>query len=164
MAKVQIIIGTVDGHAFDVAATVLQALQKWGHEAWLNVEPQPQHLAQDADEILLVCTSTTGDGQLPRQLYPLFLALDDQAVNLRGRFYGVIALGDSSYPKFARAGFTLEGALYMAGGKRLGEMCVLDAQKSDDHAHAVLALKWAKAWIAEFPTANSMAHALPAAP
>jgi len=144
MAKVQIIVGSVDGHAVDVADVVRQLLQFRGHEAWMNIEPRPQHLLQDADEVLLVCTSTTGNGELPRPLYPVFLALDDQALNLRGRRYGIVALGDSSYPRFARAGFTMESALYVAGAKRVGEMCVLDAQKEDNHAKT--AARWANEW------------------
>jgi len=84
-------------------------------------------------------------GELPSYLYPLFYALDTQSVNLEGRRYGVIALGDSGYQHFAQAGYMLENALYTSGARRIGEMCVLDARRVDNHP--LVAAQWANDWV-----------------
>ena len=144
MAKIQIIVGTVNGTAWQTAHAVARILEHLGHQARVNDEPAYKDL-QDQDEVLLVCCSTTGEGELPSNIYSLFLALDDQVVDLKGRYYGVIALGDSSYSHFAQAGYMMENALYMSGAKRVGDMFILDAKR--DNNHPLAAALWAKEWV-----------------
>lgn len=148
MAKIQILVGTVNGTAWQSAQAVAHVLNHQGHEVRVNDEPGAQDL-NEKDEVLLVCCSTTGEGELPRNIYPLFLALDDQVVDLSDRLYGVIALGDSGYPYFAQAGYLLENALYSSGAKRVGEICTLDAKKVNNHPLA--AVQWANEWAATLP-------------
>lgn len=145
MAKIQIIVGSVNGTALQTAVAVAHVLNHQGHEVRTNAEPSTHDLLQDEDEALLVCCSTTGEGELPPNIYPLFLALDDRAVDLTGRCYGVIALGDSGFQYFAQAGYLMENALYMAGAKRVGDICTLDAKKVGNHALA--AAQWANGWV-----------------
>jgi MioC protein len=146
MAKIQIIVGSVNGRAWQTANAVARLLSHQGHQVRVNDEPSVPDLLQDTEEVLLVCCSTTGEGDLPDYLYPLFYALDTQSVDLQGRRYGVIALGDSGYRHFAQAGYLLENALYSSGAKRIGEMCVLDARRVDNHPLA--AALWANEWVA----------------
>lgn len=146
MAKIQILVGTVNGTALQTAQGVAHVLRHQGHEVRLNDEPRAADLSTDPAEALLVCTSTTGDGELPRNIYPLFLALDDGVLDLAGRPYGIIALGDSGYRQFAQAGFLLEAALYRAGGRRLGQVCTLDARQVSNQPLA--AAQWANGWVA----------------
>jgi MioC protein len=147
MIKIQILVGTVNGTAVQSAMAVAHVLNHQGHEVRVNDEPRVQDLQQNQDEVLLVCCSTTGQGELPHNIYPLFLALDEQAVDLKGRRYGVIALGDSGYQHFARAGYMMESALYMSGAKRVGDVCTLDAKCITNHPLA--AAQWANSWVAE---------------
>lgn len=146
MAKIQILVGTVTGRAWQTANAVAHVLNHQGHQVRVNDEPCVQDLLQDQDEVLLVCCSTTGEGELPPSLYPLFYALDDQTVDLAGRRYGVIALGDSGYRHFAQAGYMLENALYLSGAKRVGDICALDARRVENHPLA--AAQWANEWVA----------------
>lgn len=148
MAKIQIIVGSMKGRAWQTAHAVARILDRLGHDVRVNDEPETQDLVSDETEILLICTSTTGEGELPPRLYPLYYALDDQCLDLHGRRYGVIALGDSGYRHFAQAGYMMENALYMAGAKRIGEMCTLDARRVDNHPLA--AAHWANEWAAGF--------------
>jgi MioC protein len=143
MAKIQILVGTVGGTAWKTAQAVAHVLRHQGHAIAVNDEPRPTDLSDPA-EALLVCTSTTGDGELPRNIYPLYLALDDRAIDLAGRHYGIIALGDSGYRRFAHAGFLLEDALYGSGGRRLGQVYTLDARVEDNPPLA--AARWAHDW------------------
>lgn len=145
MAKIQIIVGTVNGRAWQTANAVAHVLNHQGHQVRVNDDPSVPDLLQDKEEVLLVCCSTTGEGELPDYLYPLFYALDNQTLDLKGRHYGVIALGDSGYRHFAQAGYMLENALYIAGAKRIGEMCVLDARRVENHPLA--AAQWANEWV-----------------
>ena len=145
MASIQIIVGSVTGRAWLTAQAVARVLGHQGHEVRVNDDPSVTDIVQDQDEILLVCCSTTGEGELPHYLYPLFYALDSQSVDLAGRHYGVIALGDSGYRHFAQAGYMLENALYTSGAKRIGQMCVLDARQVDNQPLA--AALWANEWL-----------------
>lgn len=149
MAKIQILVGTVNGTAWQSAQAVARVLNHQGHDVRVNDEPMPQDL-QDQEEVLLVCCSTTGEGELPRNIYPLFIALDDQRVDLSGRLYGVIALGDSGYPYFAQAGYMLENALYCSGAKRIGDIFTMDAKHVANHPLA--AAQWANEWVGALPT------------
>jgi flavodoxin len=149
MAKIQILVGSVNGMAWQSANAVARVLNHQGHQVRVNDEPRAQDLLEERGEALLVCCSTTGEGELPRNIYPLFLALDDGAVNLQGRHYGVISLGDSSYLHFAQAGLMLENALYMAGATRVGDICTLDAKKITNHPLA--AAQWANEWVEALP-------------
>jgi flavodoxin len=145
MAKIQILVGTMNGTAWQSATAVAHVLNHQGHQVRVNDSPTARDLSDDPDEVLLVCCSTTGQGELPPNLYPLFMALDDRAVDLGGRQYGVIALGDSGYQYFAQAGYLMENALYMSGAKRVGDICTLDARAVANHPLA--AAQWANQWV-----------------
>lgn len=145
MIKILIIVGSVKGRAWQTANAVAHVLRHQGHQVRVNDAPSVADLMQDQDEVLLVCSSTTGEGELPPELYPLFYALDAQSVDLKGRRYGVIALGDSGYRHFAQAGYLLENALYQSGAKRVGDICALDARRVENHPLA--AAQWANAWV-----------------
>lgn len=146
MAKIQVIVGSVNGTALQVGAVVAQLLEKLGHQAWINVEASAADLASDPEEILLVCCSTTGNGELPRNIYPVYLALEDRLVNLQGRQYAVIALGDSGYPRYAQAAMTLEGLLYSHGARQIGEIFRLDAALIPNNEQPREAAHWALQW------------------
>ncbi|WP_317930528.1 flavodoxin domain-containing protein [Halioxenophilus sp. WMMB6] len=144
MAKILILVGSVNGCALQSAEAVGALMERLGHQVELISELGPRDLLRDPQELLLVCCSTTGDGQLPRNLYGIYYAMDDGVVDLHGRYYGVIALGDRGYPQFAAGGLKLEGMLYKAGAKRIGDICLLDAQVEDNQPLA--AAKWALEW------------------
>lgn len=152
MAKIQILAGSVNGTALQTAMAVAHVLNHQGHDVMVNTEPKPDDLLQDPDEALLVCCSTTGKGELPPNLYPVFYALDDEVINLENRQYGVISLGDSGYHHFANAGFVMENALYICGGKRIGDICTLDARKVTNHPLA--AVQWANKWVDELTASD----------
>ncbi|MYM64897.1 flavodoxin domain-containing protein [Pseudomaricurvus sp. HS19] len=148
MAKVQVIVGSVYGNAKFTAEAVSALLGKLGHEAFANDEAIATDLTRDEDEILLICCSTTGDGEIPRNILPVFSALDNERIDLSGRRYGVIALGDRGYSRFAHAGLLLEDALYRCGARRVGDVLTIDA-RADANAPLKAAL-WSKDWIEAF--------------
>ena len=149
MARIRILVGSVGGRALQTATAVAHVLNRQGHQIRLNMEPDIDDLQQDEQEVLLVCCSTTGQGELPGELLPLFHSLDDERIDLQQRCYGVIALGNSGYPYFARAGYLMEDALYRSGAHRIGDICTLDARHIDNHP--LSAAMWANDWVAQLP-------------
>ena len=144
MAAIHIIVGSVMGTALEVAQAVAQSLRSAGHETRLNPAFSKGQLEQNPAEILLIVTSNTGMGDLPMNIAPLYAHLKNDHPRIAGRRYGVINLGDSSYPNFAQAGKTLDEAMADLGAQRIGEPLVLDAIYVDDHKTEALA--WLEQW------------------
>jgi len=144
MSKIQIFIGSVYGGAEQVAEIVSEELDKLGHEVSLNTYARAEDLARDADEIILLCHSNTGSGELPDNIQPLYLHLTRDYPAITGRRYGVVNLGDSSYITFNEGGRMLDAAFEDLGAQRIGEPLVLDASGGDDAA--TLARAWVQNW------------------
>lgn len=144
MSKIQIFIGSVYGGAEEVAELVGEELRSLGHEVTLNTYARAEDLARDANEIILLCHSNTGSGELPDNIQPLYLHLTRDYPRISGRRFGVINLGDSSYTTFNEAGVMLAAAFEDLGAQPIGEPLVLDASSGDDAATE--ARIWVKHW------------------
>jgi flavodoxin len=144
MASIQILIGSVFGGAEQVAEITATRLRELGHEVSLNTYARPEDLVRSADEILLLCHSNTGAGDLPDNIQPIFLHLTRDYPRIAGKRYGVINLGDSSYTTFNEAGQMLDAAFADLGAIRIGEPLVLDACSGD--SPEALTLDWVNSW------------------
>lgn len=144
MASIQILIGSIYGAAEQVAEIAAEKLREIGHEVTLNTYARPQDLVRDNDEILLLCHSNTGSGELPDNIQPIYLHLTRDYPRIAGKRYGVINLGDSSYSSFNDAGRMLDAAFADLGALRIGEPLVLDACSGD--SPEALTLEWVNEW------------------
>lgn len=144
MASIQILIGSVYGGAEQVAEVAAEQLRQLGHQVTLNTYTRPQDLMRDSDEILLLCHSNTGSGELPDNIQPIYLHLTRDYPSISGKRYGVINLADSSYSSFNEAGVILDAAFADLGAIRIGEPLVLDACSGDDPT--TLTLEWVNTW------------------
>lgn len=144
MAAIHIIVGSVMGTALEVAQAVQQIFSAAGHDVRVNADFRKGQLDENPAEVILICTSNTGMGDLPLNIVPFYEHLKNDFPRIAGRRYGVINLGDSSYPNFAQAGKTLDEAMAELGAQRIGEPLVLDAIYSDDPATE--ARNWAQDW------------------
>jgi len=144
MAAIHIIVGSVMGTAIEIAQAVQQIFSAAGHEVRLNADFRKGQLDENPAEVILICTSNTGMGDLPMNIAPFYEHLKNDFPRIAGRRYGVINLGDSSYPNFAQAGKTLDDAMADLGAQRIGEPLVLDAIYSDDPVAE--ARTWAEDW------------------
>lgn len=142
MAKVQIVVGSVMGTALDISKAAKALLEGFGHDVILH-ESFDRSVFNSADT-LLVCTSTTGMGDLPENIMPFVRFLLESEPNIDDMHYGVIGLGDSSYLNFAEGGNTIDALLADRGAKRLGEPLILDAILVDDHEEE--ASQWLTNW------------------
>lgn len=141
---IHIVVGSVMGTALNVANSVAEVLTTLGHAVRISPAFTGQDLYLSDDEVVLVCTSNTGMGDLPENILPLYALLTQTPPNIAGRQYGLINLGDSSYPNFAQAGSTLDEAFADIGAQRVGSPCVLDAIYVDEPEDE--AADWAREW------------------
>ncbi|MHA6498194.1 flavodoxin, partial [Escherichia coli] len=103
-----------------------------GHKATVFEDPELSDWLPYQDKYVLVVTSTTGQGDLPDSIVPLFQGIKDTLgfqPNLR---YGVIALGDSSYVNFCNGGKQFDALLQEQSAQRVGEMLLIDASENPE--------------------------------
>jgi len=143
-AEVTILVGSVYGNSSSVAEECAEILRGEGHQVEVLTLPNVDEVMAKPDSVLLVCTSTTGQGDIPDNLVPLFSELKDRFPLMPGRRYGLIALGDSSYETFADAGKQFDELLQELQAARLGEPLFIDACETADPEGE--AITWLQSW------------------
>lgn len=147
MAKIGIFVGTMYGNALLVAEEAEAILRGQGHSATVYEDPELNDWRQYENDYVLVVTSTTGQGDLPDSIAPLFHGIKDQLGFQPGLHYGVIALGDSTYKNFCGAGKQFDALLAEQSAKRVGEVLMIDA--SEDPEPESVSNPWVEAWGAQ---------------
>lgn len=144
MRKVNLVFGTVYGNAQFVAETLQEELNAAGVEVTLMAPETLNGFVPPQEELLLVVTSTTGQGDLPDDISPWFETLRGEAPYLPKLQYGVVALGDSSYETFCNAGIRFDELLAELGATRIGDLLKIDACETMEPE--VEAKAWLKQW------------------
>lgn len=139
MSRILLIVGSVFGAAHRLADDVTDALEELGHELERNESPEGSDLENETIDWLLVITSTTGTGELPEELVPMYNTLRDAPPRIPGLQYAVVVLGDSSYAdSFCGGGVMLDEALADIGAVRITEVFKVDAMETDEPETVVL--------------------------
>lgn len=112
MSKITVVYGSVRGNAKAAAEASTELLNSLGHEAELIENPTAELLRAPDMDALLICTSTTGQGDIPQNLMGLYVDIQDKFPMMTGKKAGIIAMGDSSYPNFCGAGEKFEELMY----------------------------------------------------
>lgn len=147
MAAIRILVGSVYGGALMTARALKPALEEEGHRVTVLESPTLQDMT-DNNDALLVCTSTTGQGEIPAGLLPFYLNLRETLPQQPGRPFGIIVLGDSSYgDTFCGAGDLMEEALLETAASKVGDTLRIDALETTDPEEE--AVPWAKSWAAK---------------
>jgi MioC protein len=130
--KVAIISGSVYGTAEEVARHAASLLQAAGFETWHNPRASLADVLAFGPQALLAVTSTTGMGELPDNLQPLYFAIRDQLPAVwRGLPGAVIGLGDASYgDTFCGGGELMRELFEELGIREVLPMLRLDASES----------------------------------
>ncbi len=157
MAVIALAVGTVYGASEFVAEQVADALKQAGHEVHWIESDSASAISEQEEMPLLVITSTTGSGDLPDNILPLFLDLKNQAPYLPQLHYGVIALGDSSYGEtFCGGGRQFDELLAELGARRVGTRLQIDATETMEPEQAALA--WLPHWLEQLTSVLATAE------
>ena len=145
MTAITLLVGSVYGGALLTARKIREQLAEHGHSVRVSETPVLTDITSDNNP-LLVCTSTTGQGELPPNLLPFYLELRDQMPMQPGRPFGIIVLGDSSYgDTFCGAAELIEEAFLEVGAKKVGATLRIDALETTEPE--TMAVPWAESWI-----------------
>ncbi|WP_434602846.1 flavodoxin [Pseudomonas sp. Z4-7] len=110
--KVAILSGSVYGTAEEVARHAAKLLDDAGFQTFHNPRATLADIQAFGPQALLAITSTTGMGELPDNLMPLYATIRDQLpASFRGLPGAVIGLGDASY-----------GDTFCGGGEQMREL------------------------------------------
>lgn len=146
MANILIIVGTESGNAQMCADHLSDNLPGLGHEVEVAADEAAGEVDLAGRDVVLVCTSTHGDGELPDNIIPLADRLRGEKPDLSHLRYGVIALGDQTYKAtFCQAGKDMDALFGACGARKVGERLEIDActQPLPDEE----ALNWAQEWV-----------------
>ncbi len=144
MKKVNLIFGTVYGNAQFVAEALCHELQGESRDVSLIQHDELDGFIPPQDEVLLIVCSTTGQGDVPEDIQPWFENIKITAPYLPELRYGVIALGDSSYDTFCRAGIQFDELFTELGSTRIGDILKIDACETMEPE--VKAKAWLQSW------------------
>jgi sulfite reductase (NADPH) flavoprotein alpha-component len=117
---VTVISASHTGNGRKISEKLVAAVQALGIQARLIKagDYQPREIAKE--KLLYVVISTHGDGDPPDEARGLYEFLGTKrAPQLPELQFGVLALGDTSYPKFCEAGRVVDERLAKLGAKRL---------------------------------------------
>ncbi len=148
MANIVLITGSVFGTATITSDEIETALTEAGHKVIRPDPPSLDSLTDEASSWLVVCTSSTGNGDLPDDLVPLYTGLVNDYPKIIHLSYVVVALGDSSYENFCGGGLTMDAALADLGARRASEPLKIDALETTEPEEI------APAWVVDVVTSN----------
>ncbi|MBD3640155.1 MAG: flavodoxin [Marinobacter sp.] len=147
MTAIRILVGSVYGGALMTAREIRKELEADGHQVTVLENPKLSDITSN-EEPLLVCTSTTGQGEIPENLLHFYVDLRDQLPQQPGRPFGIIVLGDSSYgDTYCGAGELMEEALYETAARKVGDTLRIDAMETMEPESE--ALPWVRDWISQ---------------
>lgn len=143
MSTFQIIVGSMLGGTEYVAEACEEQLNDLNHDVNLHLKPTlssilTSTLSQDLsninnqNNIWLICTSTHGAGDYPDNIQTFVNDLKNCEQDLSSINFLIIALGDSSYDTFCKAGTELNKLLITKGCKEIVEIKMLDMSQDMD--------------------------------
>jgi len=156
--KFKILVGTVTRTAAHVAHAIQMDCTDLVAEIEVVLMDGLEIDVFDEDALYLICTSTYGSGDVPDNARTLYESLDGRPKFLGHVRYGVIALGDRSYPQtFCFGGREFDARLQGLGARRIGEVWCHDA--SAGTLPEALGTAWCRAWLKEAIAATQEAAA-----
>lgn len=117
-----IMVGSVLGASEYVAEALLAAIKEAGHDGNCHFDPSISTL--NKGNVLLICTSTHGAGDLPANIESYAKSLENQ--DLQGVNAIIIGLGDSSYDTYCGAAMKMETLIVNQGATLLTEPLHID--------------------------------------
>ena len=144
MKKVNVVFGTVYGSAQFTAETLVKAVDSLGFDAKLWQPNELIGFVPPQDQLLIIVSSTTGQGDLPDDIQPWFNELRLNAPYLPELRYSLIGLGDSNYDNFCGAIKQFSEQLLELGAKPLTDTLEIDACETMEPEAEME--QWVKSW------------------
>ena len=117
--KITIVYGTETGNSKRLATDFAAKAKKLGHHAKIQGLDQYRLTDLSKEEYLLTIMSTHGDGEPPEAAKKFYDFVHKNELKLSKLKYSVLALGDSGYPLFCKAGEDVDEQLNKLGANRI---------------------------------------------
>lgn len=133
--RVLVLSASQTGNARGVAEFLHAKLKNAGVEAVLSSAGDFKSKTLPDEDIVLLVTSTQGEGEPPEEALPLYkFVFGKKAPDLSKLTFAVLGLGDSSYPNFCQAGKDFDAKFAELGAHRLNDLgiCDLEFQSAAD--------------------------------
>jgi sulfite reductase (NADPH) flavoprotein alpha-component len=124
--KITIAYGTESGNSKKVANLFASRAKQQGIHAKIVSLDQYRLTDLPKEEYFLTVISTQGEGEPPASAKKFYDHIHQNGFKLPKLKYGVLALGDTSYPMFCKAGEDVDHQLGTLGGER-----IVDIQRCD---------------------------------
>jgi len=119
VSKITIAYGTETGNSKKLAGDFAAKAKKKGINAKLIGLEQYRLGDLAKEEYFFAVISTQGDGEPPAAAKKFYDHIHQGSLKLERMKYGVLALGDTSYPLFCKAGEDVDHQLHKVGGQRI---------------------------------------------
>ena len=126
LPKITVAYGTETGNSKKLATDLAARAKKKGIQAKLVGLEQYRLGDLSKEEYFFAVISTQGDGEPPAAAKKFYDHIHQGGLKLERLKYGVLALGDTSYPLFCKAGEDVDVQLHKMGGQRLLSLRKLD--------------------------------------
>lgn len=117
--KITLAYGTETGNSKKLATSLAGIIKKKGIQVKLADLSQykPKDLAKE--EFFFVIISTQGEGEPPILAKKFYDHIHENEINLSSLKFGILALGDSSYPQFCKTGEDVDSRFETLGAQRI---------------------------------------------
>lgn len=132
VSKITIAYGTETGNSKKLATAFAAKAKKNGMQVKLIALEQYKHADLVKEEWLFLIISTHGDGEAPAAAKKFYDHIHQNDLTLAKLKYGVLALGNTAYPMFCKAGEDVDIRLHQSGAERILPLQKLDTDYAGD--------------------------------
>ncbi len=133
--KITLAYGTETGNSKKLATELAGILKKKGLKVKLTDLAQYKTKDLKKEEFFFVIVSTQGEGEPPLLVQRFYKEIHQADFSISQMKYGVLALGDRSYPLFCQTGEDLDAQLEVLGAQRILSLRKCDADYHSDALH-----------------------------
>ncbi|MEJ5105699.1 diflavin oxidoreductase [Chryseobacterium sp. MYb328] len=117
--KITLAYGTETGNSKKLATTLAGIIKKKGVQVKLADLSQYKPKDLSKEEFFFVVISTQGEGDPPVLAKKFYDYIYENEINLSALKFGVLALGDTSYPLFCKTGEDVDSRFEILGAQRI---------------------------------------------
>lgn len=131
VSKCSLVYGTETGNSKKLAGDFAAELKKRGVQIKLKSMDQYRLNDLEKETHLIVVISTHGDGEPPQAAKKFYDYIHTVNLSLNKLQYAVVALGDTAYPLFCKAGEDVDIRLGQLNAQRMAELkkCAIDFEQ-----------------------------------